>query len=403
VANLQLLDCLQPELVPLERVRYFQRQLLTAEDMIADQEYFRQKMRHHNRFLHGWGVVCGLGVTSVPGRGPWQVQIDSGYALGPYGDEIYVPEPVFLDLAGCGPGADTDPCAPGRLSGGGSATGGVRFVAIQYAECLARPMRALPAGCGCDELACEYSRIRDSFQIGCLDQAPDDPHLSFDLCNPQTIVPCPPCPTTAWVVLAKVTLPQAPTTPLPLGNIDNSIRRQIYSTAILQEQLITCCCGQVPQPLLRVANVRVLGTNPTTGQTSVLFDMQGKYPTDPPLLIVDTSELEAGIEVRFAGAAVNAATVLDQQTFKVEVESTNSMSLMLVPGQVTGLLPNNTVRWDGILQPGTYTVTLKGNDSSPIISTNGQPLDGEPKQLPSGDDQPGGDFFFKFQLQETPK
>jgi hypothetical protein len=250
VATQQLLDCSQPELVTLERVRYFQRQLLAAEDMIADQEYFRQKMRRHNRFLHGWGVVCGLGVIPAPGRGPWQVQIDSGYALGPYGDEIYVPEPVFLDLAGCGPGADTDPCAPGRLSGGSTATGGVRFVAIKYAECLARPMLALPAGCGCDELACEYSRIRDSFQIGCLDQAPDDPHLSFDLCDPQTIVLCPPCPSAPWVVLAQVTLPQLSTTSITSPRIDNhSFRRQIYSTAILQEQLIACCCDKEPLPV----------------------------------------------------------------------------------------------------------------------------------------------------------
>ena len=60
MATANLLDCTQLELVTLERVRYFSRQALTAEDMTADQEYFRAKLRRHNRYLHGWGVVCGM-------------------------------------------------------------------------------------------------------------------------------------------------------------------------------------------------------------------------------------------------------------------------------------------------------------------------------------------------------
>src|SRR5262249_16734076 len=95
-------DCTQLDATLLERVNYFPRQLLTADDMIADQQYFIAKMRRHNRYLHGWGVVCGLGVTIAPtAKSPWIVQISPGYALGPYGDEIYVPNPVNLDLAQC--------------------------------------------------------------------------------------------------------------------------------------------------------------------------------------------------------------------------------------------------------------------------------------------------------------
>src|SRR6516165_1991752 len=111
--NMTLTECLQPETVTVERVNYFPRQLLTADDMFADQEYFLLKLRRHNRFLHGWGTVCGLVVTAAPTSDlPWQVQIGAGYALGPYGDEIYVAEPVSLDLASCSAGP-TDPCEPG--------------------------------------------------------------------------------------------------------------------------------------------------------------------------------------------------------------------------------------------------------------------------------------------------
>ena len=76
IKDIQLADCFQAGGVKLERVKYFQRQLLTVDDMVTDQDYFRQKMRRHNRFVHGWGVVCGLNVTPAPIHGAmWRVQI----------------------------------------------------------------------------------------------------------------------------------------------------------------------------------------------------------------------------------------------------------------------------------------------------------------------------------------
>jgi hypothetical protein len=52
-----------PDLV---RLRYFYGQLLGAEDFQAEQRYFREKLKLHNRCLHGYGVVCGLEVEIVP-------------------------------------------------------------------------------------------------------------------------------------------------------------------------------------------------------------------------------------------------------------------------------------------------------------------------------------------------
>src|SRR5882757_1794308 len=72
----------------LERVRYFSRQLITAEDMRAEQEYFINKQRRHNRLLHGTGVVCGLDVSASPDTDfPQRVAVSAGYALTPQGDE----------------------------------------------------------------------------------------------------------------------------------------------------------------------------------------------------------------------------------------------------------------------------------------------------------------------------
>jgi hypothetical protein len=52
-----------PELV---RMNYFQGQLISDRDLRTEQDYFRAKLRHANRCLHGYGVICGLEVRAVP-------------------------------------------------------------------------------------------------------------------------------------------------------------------------------------------------------------------------------------------------------------------------------------------------------------------------------------------------
>jgi hypothetical protein len=233
-------------------VKYFNRMLLTAEDMRTDQDFVLQKLRRHNRFLHGFGVVCGLDVSAAPtAEQPWRVQVNGGYALGPFGDEIFVGQPVFMDLATCGPGTVTNPCEPTMMVTQTAAAAPEIFLAIKYAECRARPVLAMPGGCGCEDEACEYSRIRDSFSLECLGELPtshvpdpDAPTLC-ELANGKRFATCAPCPTDPWVVLAKIKLPGGGGTQLAQTAIDNKppIRRIIFSTALIQEQVIKCCCG----------------------------------------------------------------------------------------------------------------------------------------------------------------
>jgi hypothetical protein len=229
-----------------ERVRYFSRQLITADDMLAEQQYFRQKLRRHNRYLHGWGVVCGLKVIAVPTEElPWRVKIDAGYALVPYGDEIYLAEPFCLDLAKCLESVP-DPCEPGEPPKPVPPKTGKLYVAIRYVECETRPVRIHPLGCACEDTLCEYSRIRDDFEISCLPEPPpnDPPPLLCDLLAEKQLPPCPPCPESPWVVLAEVTLPKEMEQAITDADIDNFVRRQLFRTAILQEQLIDCCCEE---------------------------------------------------------------------------------------------------------------------------------------------------------------
>jgi hypothetical protein len=48
------------------RLKYFFGQMLDARDFQAEQDFFRDKHKLHNRCLHGYGVVCGLLVEPVP-------------------------------------------------------------------------------------------------------------------------------------------------------------------------------------------------------------------------------------------------------------------------------------------------------------------------------------------------
>ena len=251
---------------PLERVRYFPRQMMTADDMRAEQDYFREKSRRHNRYLHGWGVVCGCAVevvapgtgTTAPGSLGWQVRVCPGYVVAPQGDDILIDDCITVDLqlgVQQQPCSVRWPCPPlGEMPGQDSRRDSIVYIAVRYAECFSRPVRVHPGGCGCDETGCEYTRVRDSFEIKVLWELPashvqareDDDQWCQALAGTSAAVlgrehtfpvpPCPPCPTDPWVVLAAVRLPATGTaagTQAPL-QISYAPRRVLLATQRLQ-------------------------------------------------------------------------------------------------------------------------------------------------------------------------
>jgi hypothetical protein len=79
-----------------ERINFFHGRLLTEKDFTTEQQYFIQKQRNHNRYLHGWGVVSRLAVT-VQGT---TVVVDPGVAIDGEGNDIILTrgEHVYLVL-----------------------------------------------------------------------------------------------------------------------------------------------------------------------------------------------------------------------------------------------------------------------------------------------------------------
>jgi hypothetical protein len=245
----------------LERLRYFPRQLITADDMRAEQEFLLNKMRRHNRFLHGWGVVCGCNVIPQPDdQHPWQVQVCPGYVVAPQGDDILINDCVTFDLllgaTQCDPCSVTYPCPPQPVWAKDNQTQ-IAYLAVRFCECVTRPVRVHPSGCGCDEMDCEYSRMRESFELKLLWTLPQS-HTDAKAADAQwattlttlrknregglPVPPCAPCTDDPWVVLATIKIPAVALsgknagtkTPIAAQDIAFFDRRVLYSTTAIQ-------------------------------------------------------------------------------------------------------------------------------------------------------------------------
>ena len=72
----------------------------TVQDAL-DRLCAQRDLRHHNKYLHGWGIVCGLQVVCGPDRSDAprrHVTVRSGYAIDCEGNDIVRDTPETLDL-----------------------------------------------------------------------------------------------------------------------------------------------------------------------------------------------------------------------------------------------------------------------------------------------------------------
>jgi hypothetical protein len=69
--------------------------LLTDQTLNDLDRYIIEKNKLHNRYLHGWGVVCGLEAVCAPCD---KVTVRGGYALSPCGEDIIVCNNVTVNV-----------------------------------------------------------------------------------------------------------------------------------------------------------------------------------------------------------------------------------------------------------------------------------------------------------------
>lgn len=82
----------RPGLVDLPLVVYREQQTLRALDLQGQQQELRALRRRHNRYLHGYGIVCGLELEDKDG-----VVVRSGLALDGRGRELLLAEDQLIE------------------------------------------------------------------------------------------------------------------------------------------------------------------------------------------------------------------------------------------------------------------------------------------------------------------
>src|SRR5215472_15265990 len=156
-------ECCCPVCVGLEcldRTRYFSGQLLTEADLNNEQSYWLAKSRLHNRYLVGWGVVCGMQV--VCGQCDGWVTVRSGYAIDPCGNDVIVCEDQNFNVAKairdcCSPASTPSAnCQPLRYNPSPNCAGTIQkwCITIEYQEQASRLVTPLTnsgsqASCSC--------------------------------------------------------------------------------------------------------------------------------------------------------------------------------------------------------------------------------------------------------------
>jgi hypothetical protein len=183
----------------LERVKYFYGQLLGVREFQSEQSYFLEKHRLHNRYLHGYGVVCGLRVDPCKEPEPpcpepktkepeLCVELDCGLALDCQGNEIVVPAPMRIDLL------QNVTCeVREQLLAGKKA-----YLSLCFVERPLEPVRPLTTdSCGGLLPDCVPSRVRDDFCIRIALECP--PHdQSCSACERPCCEPCLPLAALHW-------------------------------------------------------------------------------------------------------------------------------------------------------------------------------------------------------------
>ena len=132
------------------RNNFFTGKMLTVEELELEQNYFRSKLKLHNRALHGFGIVTGLEVELSQRRN--ELRVTAGLALDCVGNEILVPQPLVHSL-------------PEHTSDSSI------FLTIHYHETKTDPRPALDS----DDL-CEFTHIAETFLLRFESQNPHQRH-----------------------------------------------------------------------------------------------------------------------------------------------------------------------------------------------------------------------------------
>lgn len=171
--------CVSTDECWIERPKYYKGMLLTDADLTSEQKYVIEKNKLHNRYLHGWGVVCGLKVKCFPcctGHGAsGKVLVEPGYAIDCCGNDIIICNEDEYDVVKRinelkkKKQAEIDICS-GETSKDETTcdcdSGGEKYyLVLKYKEVSSKPATALNTQDGCSIQSCVPSRIEECYEL----------------------------------------------------------------------------------------------------------------------------------------------------------------------------------------------------------------------------------------------
>ena len=203
------------------RLRYFHGQMLVANDLQTEQDYFREKLKLLNRCLHGYGTVCGLKVVPLRDGSKYEsdyetpepyeqqqqgdsyddqqqqqqsqyqpekhrrhprVRIECGLALDCEGNELIVREPLTVDLW-----RELSESERKQLEDDIDRNERPRprvYVSICYCVEPLDPVRpVIPDACSAVEKECVYSKLRDKVKVKVSLRRPEADHCHDNCCG----------------------------------------------------------------------------------------------------------------------------------------------------------------------------------------------------------------------------
>ncbi len=161
----------QPDLIerplddadPFTALRFHFGMLLGVADFDAGQAYHRGKMRLHNAWLHGAGVVWGLDVRADAASG--EIRVEPGLALDAAGHELHLDASACVHVGSWYGKREKDPEVTAAIT---PVAGGVTFdayVVARFRACLTREVPALAEPCGGSNTDTAFSRVSETIEL----------------------------------------------------------------------------------------------------------------------------------------------------------------------------------------------------------------------------------------------
>jgi hypothetical protein len=145
---------------PFTALRYHFGMLLGVDDFTTEFAYHRGKMRLHDSWLHGSGLIWGLDVELVDDKR--EIAVEPGLALDPAGRELHLDVRCCMDIA-----AWFDEHAD-DVETRTNADGSIEFdgrVELAFCACGTRPVPAIAGPCEGADVDTAYSRTYETVAI----------------------------------------------------------------------------------------------------------------------------------------------------------------------------------------------------------------------------------------------